>query len=56
MADDRFVLVEDGHLHHYPAYEECNVDDARIVRRNLTQFELDRRGGKGVRRLARRSR
>ena len=41
MAEVRFVLVEDGHLHRYPAYEECNVDDARVVRRNLTQLDVD---------------
>jgi len=39
--EPHYVLVEDGHLHHYPAFEECNVDDARVVRRNLTQFDVD---------------
>ncbi len=42
MADEpRFALVKDGRLHGYPAYEECNVDDAKIVRRNLTQGDVD---------------
>lgn len=33
MSRPLYVWVEDGKLHRNPAFEDCNVDDAKVVNR-----------------------
>jgi hypothetical protein len=39
--EPRFALVEGTRLHHEPAWEVCNVDDAKVVQRHLSPADLD---------------
>jgi len=42
MTDEQLYAVVGGRqLHEYPAHEECNLDDATVVQRNLTRAEVD---------------
>lgn len=42
VEDPTYALVDGRHLHHFPAWEVCNLDDARELA-TMTQFEVDQR-------------
>jgi len=42
MADEPlYALVQGNRLHVYPAHEECNLDDAKIVVRDLSAATVE---------------
>ncbi len=36
-----YTLVQGNRLHYSPAWEECNIDDATVVQRNLNAAEVE---------------
>ncbi len=40
MSRALFVVVEGGHLHRNPSFEDCNVDDATVTNRYKTLADV----------------
>lgn len=43
MSRPLFVWVEDGKLHRNPAFEDCNVDDAKVINRYKQLSDVPKR-------------